>query len=116
MPLVRTPMIAPTGMYKSFPTLSPDEAADLIADAIIHRPKRIGTPLGNLGQMLYAANPKSMDVTLGAAYKLFPDSAAARGQKKEVGPQDPEGEADDDDDGLSRSARAFAQMLRGVHW
>ncbi|MDQ3608216.1 MAG: SDR family NAD(P)-dependent oxidoreductase [Actinomycetota bacterium] len=113
MPLVRTPMIAPTGMYKSFPTLSPDEAASLITDAIIHRPKRIGTPLGNLGQILYAANPKSMDVTLGAAYKLFPDSAAARGDKK-AGPADPEDEADDD--GLTRSARVFAQMMRGVHW
>jgi hypothetical protein len=114
MPLVRTPMIAPTGMYKSFPTLSPDEAAGLITDAIIHRPKRVGTPLGNLGQLLYAANPKSMDVTLGAAYKLFPDSAAARGQKKGAGSSEPEDELDDD--GLSRSARAFAQMLRGVHW
>jgi len=114
MPLVRTPMIAPTGMYKSFPALSPDEAAGLITDAIIHRPKRVGTPLGNLGQILYAANPKSMDVTLGAAYKLFPDSAAARGDKKQVGPADPEGEADDD--GLTRSARVFAQMMRGVHW
>src|SRR5258708_34459784 len=27
MPLVRTPMIAPTGMYKNFPTSSPEEAA-----------------------------------------------------------------------------------------
>jgi len=114
MPLVRTPMIAPTGMYKSFPTLSPEGAADLIGDAIIHRPKRIATPLGNLGQILYAANPKSMDVTLGAAYKLFPDSAAARGEKKQVGPADPEGEASED--GLTRSARVFAQMMRGVHW
>ena len=114
MPLVRTPMIAPTGMYKSFPTLSPDDAADLICDAIIHRPKRIATPLGNLGQVLYAANPKSMDVTLGAAYRLFPDSAAARGEKKQGGPADPEGDADDD--GLTRGGRAFAQMLRGVHW
>ncbi|MCP9490118.1 MAG: SDR family NAD(P)-dependent oxidoreductase [Solirubrobacteraceae bacterium MAG38_C4-C5] len=114
MPLVRTPMIAPTGMYKSFPTLSPDEAAGLITDAIIHRPKRVATPLGNLGQILYAANPKSMDVTLGAAYKLFPDSAAARGDKKKVGPANPEG--DTDDDGLTRSAQVFAQMMRGVHW
>jgi hypothetical protein len=63
--------------------------------------------------MLYAANPKSMDVTLGAAYKLFPDSAAAKGQKEQAGPADPEGGTDDDDDGLTRSGRAFAQMLRG---
>ncbi len=35
MPLVKTPMIAPTKMYESVPTLSPDEAADMIVDAII---------------------------------------------------------------------------------
>ena len=29
--LVRTPMIAPTGIYNNVPTLSPEEAADLIA-------------------------------------------------------------------------------------
>ncbi len=114
MPLVRTPMIAPTGMYRSFPALSPDDAADLICDAIIHRPKRIATPLGNLGQLLYAANPKSMDVTLGAAYKLFPDSSAARGEKKELAAASPEDEATGD--GLTQTAQVFAQMLRGVHW
>ena len=40
MPLVRTPMIAPTKIYDRFPTLSPDEAADLITEAIRKRPKR----------------------------------------------------------------------------
>ncbi|OWX59432.1 SDR family NAD(P)-dependent oxidoreductase, partial [Acinetobacter baumannii] len=35
MPLVRTPMIAPTKIYKYVPTLSPEQAADLIAYAIV---------------------------------------------------------------------------------
>ncbi len=122
MPLVRTPMIAPTGMYKSFPTLSPDEAADLIADAIVHRPKRIATPLGTLGQLLYAANPKSMDVTLGTAYKLFPDSRAARGDASSArsgsvaSASSSDGGDGIDEDQVSRSAQVFAQLLRGVHW
>ena len=30
MPLVKTPMIAPTKMYESVPTLTPEEAADLV--------------------------------------------------------------------------------------
>jgi hypothetical protein len=30
MPLVRTPMIAPTKIYKYVPTLSPEQAADLV--------------------------------------------------------------------------------------
>ena len=45
MPLVRTPMIAPTKIYKYVPTLSPEQAADLIAYAIVKRPKRIATNL-----------------------------------------------------------------------
>ena len=39
MPLVRTAMIAPTKIYDSFPTISPDEAADLICEAIRAKPK-----------------------------------------------------------------------------
>ena len=31
MPLVRTPMIAPTKIYENVPTLSPEQAADLVA-------------------------------------------------------------------------------------
>ena len=38
MPLLRTPMIAPTKMYDRFPTITPDEAAGLITQAIIRQP------------------------------------------------------------------------------
>jgi NAD(P)-dependent dehydrogenase (short-subunit alcohol dehydrogenase family) len=48
MPLVRTPMIAPTKMYDSFPTISPDEAADLVCEAIRAKPKQINTQLGHV--------------------------------------------------------------------
>ena len=83
MPLVRTPMIAPTKMYDRFPTITPEEAADMICEAIIHKPKRIATPMGTLGQILYAINPKSIDYILNTAYHLFPDSSAAKGEKRE---------------------------------
>ena len=90
MPLVRTPMIAPTKMYDRFPTITPEEAADMICEAIIHQPKRIATPMGTLGQILYALNPKSIDYILNTAYHLFPDSSAAKGDKKEgAGPEPP---------------------------
>ena len=35
MPLVRTPMIAPTRMYDVFPAISPEEAAEMIAGAMV---------------------------------------------------------------------------------
>ena len=110
MPLVRTPMIKPTRMYDRFPTITPDKAADMICDAIIHRPKRIATPLGTLGQILYAVNPKSIDYILNSAYKLFPDSSAARGDQ-------PRGRAQPaPTEEASTEQVVFASLMRGIHW
>ena len=103
MPLVRTPMIAPTGIYDAFPTASPDEAAELIVQAMIQRPKKVATRLGTFGEVLYALAPKSVDVILNTAYKLFPESAAAKGEKKK-------------DAEVSAEGVAFAHLMRGVHW
>jgi len=103
MPLVRTPMIAPTRIYDSFPTISPEEAADLIGEAIRSRPKHIGTRLGTFGEVAYALAPKAVDQILHLAYKVFPDSAAARGER-------------DPGERASGEAVALAHLMRGVHW
>ncbi len=58
MPLVRTPMIAPTKIYDSFPTISSDEAADLICEAIRAKPKHIGTRLGTFGEVPTRCSPR----------------------------------------------------------
>jgi len=58
MPLVRTPMIAPTKMYDNVPTISPDEAAEFIKQAVIYKPQRIATRMGIFAQMLHAVAPK----------------------------------------------------------
>jgi NAD(P)-dependent dehydrogenase (short-subunit alcohol dehydrogenase family) len=110
MPLVRTPMIKPTKMYERFPTITPEKAADMICEAIIHKPKRIATPLGTLGQLLYAVNPKSIDYILNSAYKLFPDSRAARGEEREAPAARPAQEE------ASNEQLAFAYLMRGIHW
>ena len=104
MPLVRTPMIAPTGMYDAFPTASPEEAADLVTGAMISKTKKVATRLGTFGEVLYALAPKSVDVILNTAYRLFPDSPAARGKKE------------DKEEELSSEGVAFAYLMRGVHW
>jgi len=115
MPLVRTPMIKPTKMYDRFPTITPDKAADMITEAIIHRPKRIATPLGTLGQILYAINPRSIDYILNSAYKLFPDSSAAKGEKpRERAASSPPVAAPDEE--ASREQVVFASLMRGIHW
>src|SRR3954453_5671978 len=96
MPLVRTPMIARTEMYKAFPTLSPEEAAQMIADVMIDKPKRKASRLGTFGEVLYALSPKTVDIVMNTAYNLFPDSKAAKGKKdtKEL----PAGEKEDGKD------------------
>jgi len=113
MPLVRTPMIAPTKMYQRFPTITSEKAADMICEAIIHRPKRIATPLGTLGQILYAINPKSIDYILNSAYHLFPDSQAARGKERAQRDGDRPARVDER---ATREQVAFAYLMRGIHW
>jgi NAD(P)-dependent dehydrogenase (short-subunit alcohol dehydrogenase family) len=105
MPLVRTPMIAPTKMYESVPTLSPDEAADLVVKGIIERPSRIATRLGIFAGVLNSLAPKAYEVVMNTAFELFPDSAAAQGKQ-------PSGEAHKPSD----EQIAFASLMRGVHW
>jgi hypothetical protein len=118
MPLVRTPMIAPTKMYDRFPTITPEQAADLICDAIIHQPKRIATPLGTLGQILYAINPKSIDYILNTAYHLFPDSSAAKGERAKGEKKEPREERVSEPAGEAASDQQvlFANLMRGIHW
>jgi NAD(P)-dependent dehydrogenase (short-subunit alcohol dehydrogenase family) len=103
MPLVRTPMIAPTKMYDAFPTLSPEEAADMICEALRGRPKEMGTRVGKFGEVAYSISPKMMDRLLHLAYRVFPDSAAAKGQK-------------DVEEHVSFEQIAMATLTRGVHW
>jgi NAD(P)-dependent dehydrogenase (short-subunit alcohol dehydrogenase family) len=121
MPLVRTPMIAPTDIYKAFPTLTPEEAAQMLCDAMVDKPKRMASRLGTFGEVLYSISPKTVDIVLNTAYNLFPDSKAA---KKKKGDEDGDGKdkkalpADEkkDDGEMSTEAVAMAYLLRGVHF
>jgi NAD(P)-dependent dehydrogenase (short-subunit alcohol dehydrogenase family) len=103
MPLVRTPMIAPTKIYNNVPTLSPEEAADMIAQACVYKPVRIATRLGTTGQLLHALLPRVAQIAMNTSFRMFPDSDAAKGEKGGK-PQ------------LSPEAVALQQMMRGIHF
>jgi NAD(P)-dependent dehydrogenase (short-subunit alcohol dehydrogenase family) len=105
MPLVRTPMIAPTKMYDHFPTISPEDAADLICEGLRARPKSIDTRLGTAGEVLYAVAPKAVDQILHMAYKIFPDSAASKGDTDPASAEK-----------ASVEQIAMANIMKGVHW
>ena len=100
MPLVRTPMIAPTKIYKYVPTLSPEEAADLIAYAIVKRPKKIATNLGRLASITYAIAPDVNNILMSIGFNLFPSSTASIGEQEK----------------LNLVQRAYARLLPGEHW
>ncbi len=103
MPLVRTPMIAPTKMYDNVPTISPDEAAEFIRQAVIYRPQRIATRMGVFAQTLHAVAPKIAEIVMNSAFRMFPDSSAAKGVSEEQEEASPE-------------QLAFASLMQGIHW
>jgi NAD(P)-dependent dehydrogenase (short-subunit alcohol dehydrogenase family) len=105
MPLVRTPMIGPTKIYDSVPTLTPEEAAAMIGEAIVHRPKRIATRLGIFASVLHSLAPKLGEIVMNTGYKMFPDSAAAQGK-----------DHTSDKPKVTTEQMAFAAIMRGIHW
>ncbi len=109
MPLVRTPMIAPTKLYQSVPTMTPDEAADLIAKAIIRRPSRIATRMGLFALALYETMPRLSELMMNTSYNMFGESRAALGSKESPAentePEKP-----------SSEQRLLMGFLKGIQW
>jgi len=103
MPLVRTPMIAPTRIYENVPTIAPEEAAGMVKQAVIYKPQRIATRLGIFAMVLHAVAPKVAEIIMNSAFRMFPDSAAARG-------------GSDQQAAATQEQLAFASLMRGIHW
>jgi NAD(P)-dependent dehydrogenase (short-subunit alcohol dehydrogenase family) len=104
MPLVRTPMIEATTIYDSMPVLTPDEATEMVVDAVINKPKRIATQMGIALQVTNAIAPKLSEVIMNTVFRMFNDSAAARGDKR---PEKLE---------ASNEQVALAALMKGVHF
>jgi NAD(P)-dependent dehydrogenase (short-subunit alcohol dehydrogenase family) len=105
MPLVRTAMSAPTEIYRHTTMLSPEEAADLVAQAVIERPERVTTRLGVFAEVVHALAPKLAHIIMNTAYRMYPESAAALGIK------DPAAAPR-----LTPEQIAFAELTRGMHF
>ncbi|MDT3679956.1 MAG: SDR family oxidoreductase [Burkholderiaceae bacterium] len=101
MPLVRTPMIAPTGLYRNAPTLTPEEAADLVTQAIVYKPVRIATRLGVAGEVLHALMPRVAQIVMNTSFRMFPESSAAAGGAPAK---------------ITPDQEALQQMMRGIHF
>jgi short-subunit dehydrogenase len=118
MPLVRTPMIAPTDFYKALPALEPEEAGQLVTDAMIDKPKRVAKRLGTTAQVIYNLNPKAADQIAHAVYRLFPEKDPKKKEEekkaKERG-EDPDKNGDGGDE-ISTEATALAYLMKGVYF
>ncbi len=104
MPLVRTPMIAPTKMYDRFPAISPAQAASKVITALVEKPHEINTKTGNLGALAHTLAPKVAFRVLHVAYQVFPDSSAARGDNPDARTE------------KVSVQKALARAFQGVHW
>jgi NAD(P)-dependent dehydrogenase (short-subunit alcohol dehydrogenase family) len=104
MPLVKTPMIAPTKIYNQVPTLTPDEAADIVVEGIVYKPVRIATRLGVFGEVLHALLPRVAQIIMNTTFRMFPDSTAAQGKKDETTPA------------ATPDMIAVSNLMRGIHF
>jgi hypothetical protein len=103
MPLVRTPMVAPTKIYDERSLIEPERAANIICKAIVQRPERLVTPLGTLAQLLEAFAPQLKTAFNAENFRMFPDSEAAGG---------PPGS----DAKRSSESVAFTALMHAVEW
>ena len=112
MPLVRTPMIAPTGMYKSFPTISSEEAAEMVLTAVLTRVPEVSTRLGKLGETVDVVAPGLLQLVMTGAYHVFPDSAP-----KEAAGKNGKGKAKPAElEEISPEGAAMAFLMKGIHF
>ncbi len=109
MPLVRTPMIAPTKMYEKFPTISPAQAGDIVIKAMVEKPEAINTLSGQMGAAMHAAAPKTAHKVLNMAYNAFPDSAAARAHADSA-------DAAHSGSETSSQKEMVARLIKGLRW
>ncbi len=79
MPLVSTPMIAPSQRLNPIPAISAEHAAAMVVRGLVDKPVRIDTPLGTLADAGRYLTPKLSRRVLHQVYLGYPDSAAARG-------------------------------------
>ncbi len=102
-PLVRTPMISPTKIYDQAQVMTPEQAADMIAEAIVNRPTRVATGLGLFGQSVQVTAPRLALIVNSLLFQVFPETAPKRNGEPAPAPQ------------LTPDQIAFSTLFPGIH-
>ena len=124
MPLVRTPMIAPSRRLNPVPPISAEHAAAMVVRALVEKPTRIDNPLGTIAEAGNYFTPKLARRILHQIYLGYPDSAAARGVAL-AEPDSPSLQARRQPKRPTRTVRKLrvprpirraVRVIPGVHW
>ncbi|MBI2694295.1 SDR family oxidoreductase [Mycobacterium nebraskense] len=122
MPLVRTPMIAPSHRLNPVPAISPERAAAMVVRGLVEKPARIDTPLGTLAEVGNYFAPRTSRRILHQLYLGYPDSAAARGLPTEPVAAPPRRKPRRPARAVTRGLRTprpvkrLVRLVPGVHW
>ncbi|CQD07389.1 short chain dehydrogenase [Mycobacterium lentiflavum] len=122
MPLVKTPMIAPSQRLNPVPPISPERAAAMVVRGLVEKPARIDTPLGTLAEAGNYLLPRTSRRILHQVYLGYPDSAAALGvspvdndvtavRRRPKRPVRAVGRI-----GVPRPVRKAVRLVPGIHW
>ena len=119
MPLVSTPMIAPSRRLNPVPPITAEHAAAMVVRGLIEKPARIDTPLGTLADLGTYFTPRLSRRVLHQLYLGYPDSAAARGEAadepiRERVPRKPSRAARTVR--VPRPVKRAVRAIPGVHW
>jgi short-subunit dehydrogenase len=77
MPLVRTPMIAPTRAYRDAPALTPEQAADLVLRPLVTHERELGMGIAKLFHLAHVAAPGALEAMLGWGHRLLAEAEQA---------------------------------------
>ena len=80
MPLVRTPMMEPTHVWGWLPSLSPEEAAERICNAVVKRPVEMASGLARVGRIAQDISPAGYEALLELAYRDHEHTFGAKGE------------------------------------
>lgn len=126
MPLVQTPMIAPSKRLNPVPPITAEHAAAMVVRGLVEKPARIDTPMGTLGDLGNYFTPKLSRRVLHQLYLGYPDSAAARGVTETPPPVDrperprnprrPKRPLAAGKVRVPRPVKTAVRLIPGVHW
>jgi thioester reductase-like protein/short-subunit dehydrogenase involved in D-alanine esterification of teichoic acids len=122
MPLVKTPMIAPSRKLNPIPAISAEHAAAMVVRGLVEKPARIDTPVGTLSDVGHYFVPKLSRRVLHQLYLGYPDSAAARGVTPSAPARSPERKPKRPARTavtkvrVPRTVKRAVRLVPGVHW